>query len=342
MPVNLGLLAELPGTWRGSGFNIAASPDFRNRSDVVLNLNLTADELAYDVVPATIHNRGFSQPDIELFGMTYLQHSTDATTGAPIHAEPGFWINQPPTTEPPAEPPPGGQLVARMWSIPHGASMVAQGFALPFCGPPTLSPGTDPTAGSDPAFSVFPSFNSTPSLPAYPDPAASISVAGSSEAQSRFARYDVGTHEALPAEITQQLVNDPIILLQQKVEQQVAEGYQFEGVALNISTGSPVRFRAQPTAVSDPDVLDMPQFGGGIANLGFLRGVSDQKPNLSTALVYATFWLEKLTHPDGRPPLLQLQYAQAALVNFPARNIVGQPNMSWPHVSVSTLHRATV
>lgn len=337
MLVNLGLLAELPGTWRGSGFNIAASPDFENRSDVVLNLNLTSDVLSYDPVPATIHNRGFSQPDIELFGMTYLQHSTDTTTGAPIHAEPGFWINQPPTTQPPAEPPAGGQLVARMWSIPHGASMVAQGFALPFSGPPTLSPGTDPTTGSAPAFSVFPSFNSTPSLPAYPDSEAAVSVAGTS-ARSMFARYDVAEHKTLPAGISQQLINDPVVLLQQNIAQQLAEGYQFEGVALNISTASPVRFHPS-SAGADHDVVDVPQFGGGIANLGFLRGVSDQQPNLSVALVYATFWLEKLTHPDGRPPILQLQYAQTALVNFPARTIAGQPNMSWPHVSVSTLHR---
>ncbi|HET9875034.1 MAG TPA: heme-binding protein [Mycobacterium sp.] len=338
---NLGLLAELAGTWQGRGFNIAASPDFQNQNNVFLNLNLTSDTLAFDPIPATIHNRGFSQPDIELFGMTYLQHSTDATTGGPLHVEPGFWINLPPTTQPAANPPAGGQLVARMWNIPHGASMVAQGFALPFFGPPVLSPGTDPTGGSNPAFSRFPSFNSTPLLPAFPDPKATVFAAGSSEAQSKtdggFAEYTLPGPRELPPSITQQLVNDPIILLQQTIEQQLADGYEFEGVALNISTASSIPFQPQPGPPSG--TVDVPQFGGGIANLAFLRGISEQKPNLSVALVYATFWLEKLHHRDGRPPLMQLQYAQTALVNFPARNVPGQPNMSWPHVTVSTLQK---
>lgn len=336
---SLGPLAELAGTWHGNGFNIAASPDSQNRGSIFLNLNLTSDTVSFDPVPATIHNRGFTQPDIELFGLTYVQHSTDTTTGAPIHAEPGFWINQPPTTQPPASPPPGGRLVARMWSIPHGASMVAQGFAVPFSGPPVISAGTDHAAGSDPAFSVFPSFNSTPLLPAFPDPKASISAAGTSAAgatgantDGALAPYTLSNQPSLPAAITQQLINDPIVLLQQTIEQQVAEGYRFEGVALNVATASTVPFRPKP--------VDAPQFGGGIANLAFLRGISEAKPNLSVALVYATFWLEKLSHPDGRPPLLQLQYAQTALVNCPARNIAGQPNVSWPHVSVSTLHKA--
>lgn len=337
---SLGPLAELAGTWQGSGFNIAASPDLKNRGDVFLNLNLTSDTVSFDPVPATIHNRGFTQPDIELFGLTYLQHSTDTTTGAPIHAEPGFWINQPPTTQPPASPPPGGQLIARMWSVPHGASMVAQGFALPFSGPPVISAGSDPAAGRDPAFSFFPSFNSTPLLPAFPDPTASISAAGTSAAgtsttkahtDGALAPYTLTSPSPLPPAITQQLVNDPIVLLQQTISQQLAEGYRFEGVALNVATASTVPFQPKPVTAS--------QFGGGIANLAFLRGISEAAPNLSVALVYATYWLEKLSHPDGRPPLLQLQYAQTALVNFPARTIAGQPNMSWPHVSVSTLHK---
>ncbi|MBS9532522.1 hypothetical protein KIH27_02850 [Mycobacterium sp. M1] len=320
----LGLLTDLPGTWHGTGFNIAASPDFGGGGDVFLNLNLTVDTVTFDPVPAIIHNRGFAQADIELFGMTYLQHSTDATTGGPIHAEPGFWINQPPTTSPAAAPPPGGQLIARMWSIPHGASMVAQGFALPFSGPPVLN------GGAAPAFSCFPSFNSTPLSPAFPDPAATISPAGAAEAG--FGEYRVESHPALPLAITQQLVNDPITLLQSVIEQQVADGYAFEGVALNISTAASVPFAS--------GAVELPQFGGGVTNLGFLRGASDRQPNLSVAGVYATFWIQRLSHPDGRPTLLQLQYVQTALVNFPARSRSGQPNLSWPHVSVSTLHRA--
>lgn len=344
----LGPLAGLAGAWQGSGFNIAARPDFQNQGNVVLELNLTSDTLSFDPIPAVIHNRGFSQRDLELFGLSYLQHSHDATTGGPIHIEPGMWINQPSTTQPPAEPPSGGQLVARMWSIPHGASFVAQGFALPFSGPPVISLGIDPVSGSGPAFSSFPAFNSTPLLPAFPDPKSAVFAAGTSVAQATpdggLSAYTLTDSKALPPSITQQLVNDPVTLLQQKIEQQIAEGYQFEGVAVNVATASSIPFHPQPVApsASGPSAVtvDVPQFGGGIANLGFLRGISDQQPNLSVALVYATFWIEKLTHPDGRPPLMQLQYAQTALVNFPARNLPGQPNMSWPHVSVSTLQKA--
>lgn len=359
---NLSLLAELAGTWHGGGLNIAARPDFQNQNNVFLGLNLTSDMLSFDPIPSSIHNRGFSQPDIELFGLTYLQKSSDATTGGALHIEPGMWIKQPSTTQPPADPPSGGQLIARMWSIPHGASLVAQGFALPFSGPPVISPGTDATSGGNPAFSSFPSFNSTPLLPAFPDPKSSIFAAGTSEAQSKVngglpeytftnqqdlqnTRAPQGNlPQVLPPSITQQIVNDPIVLLQQTIEQQIADGYQFEGVALNISTASAIPFHRQPVVFPDPglhpNTVNVPQFGGGIANHSFLLGISDQKPNLSTVLVYATFWLEKLHHPDGRPPLMQLQYAQTALVNFPARNIPGQPNLSWPHITVSTLQRA--
>jgi hypothetical protein len=332
----LGPLAGLAGTWQGTGFNIAARPDFQNRGDVVVERNLTSDALSFDPIPAVINNRGFAQPDIELFGLSYLQHSHDATSGWPIHIEPGMWINQPSTTQPPAEPPPGGQLVARMFSIPHGASFVAQGFALPFSGPPVISPGADPVSGSQPAFSSFPAFNSTPLRPAFPEPESAVHAAGTSATQAGsdggLSAYTVAGAQRLPASITQQLVDDPVTLLQQQVEQQLAEGYRFEGVAVNVATTSTIPF--------DPQPVDVPQFGGGIANLGFLRGVSDQQPNLSVSLVYSTFWIEKLSHPDGRPPLVQLQYAQTALVDFPARSLPGMPNMSWPHVSVSTLQQA--
>ena len=60
-----------------------------------------------------------------------------------------------------------------------------------------------------------------------------------------------------------------------------------------------------------------------------------------TTLVYATFWLEKLTHPDGRPVVMQLQYAQMTMLNFPVpTTIIPAPNnLAWPHITVSTLQR---
>lgn len=347
VPPNLGLLAELAGTWRGGGLNLAARPDFRQNRDAVLAVSRTADTISFTEMPAVVHNRGFTQADLDLYGLTYLQRTDDADDGAALHIETGMWINQPPTTRPPADPPSGGQLVARMWNIPHGASFVAQGFALPFTGPPVLGPDENPTGGTHPAFAGFPSFNGTPVLPGFPDPAAAICAAGTTagtvRADGAFTDYTIGNRASTPPGITQELIDDPVVLLQRHVAEQVAQGYRFEGVALNISTAPSISFRPAAAVFyeSEPSAVTVvaPQFGGEIANLAFLRGVSEDLPNMRTTLVYATFWLQRLTHPDGRPPLLQLQYAQSALVNFPDRTIAGRPNVSWPHVTVATLHR---
>lgn len=347
----LGLLAELSGTWHGQGFNLVARPDFEDTANTFLELNLTRETLEFDPISSSIPNRGFAQPDIELFGLTYLQQITDATTGGALHIEPGIWITQPATSSPPLSPPPAGQIVARMGNIPHGNSLLAEGTATPFSGPPVISPGAQPIAGGNPAFSAFPSFNSTPMLPL----GSPIFAAGTAEATSKpgggFSQYTL-TNEASPANprtplgnqppvlppgITQDLVNDPILLLQRTIQDQIAQGYSFAGTALNIATEASVTFNTQPivlpTAPTSPTVtVSLPQFGGGTENLAFLQ------TNAATALVYATFWIETLTHPT-QPTFMQLQYAQMVLLNFPAITIPGKPNLSWPHVSVATLRK---
>ena len=169
--------------------------------------------------------------------MTYLQKISDATTGGALHIEPGIWITQPATSEPFLSPPDGGQLVSRMANIPHGNSLLAQGVATAFEGPPTISPGANPVAGGNPAFSLFPSFNSTaidlaPVLTAGAPLGAPVFAAGTSEAQSKFnggftqytlanaasptnTRTPLGNVPAvLPPAITQALLNDPVTLLQ--------------------------------------------------------------------------------------------------------------------------------
>lgn len=158
---SLGLLADLAGNWHGTGFNLVARPDFQDKTNTFLELNLTSETTKFDPISSVIPNRGFGQPDIQLFGLTYLQKISDATTGGALHIEPGIWINQEPTTDPLLTPPAGGQLVSRMATIPHGNSLLAQGVATPFAGSPTISPGANPITGGNPAFSLFPSFNST-------------------------------------------------------------------------------------------------------------------------------------------------------------------------------------
>ncbi len=140
----------------------------------------------------------------------------------------------------------------------------------------------------------------------------------------------------LPPGITQSLVNDPITLLQQTIQEQVAQGYSFSSSVLNISTAPTITFFTAPVINGAPlpgtEPVSLVQAGGGAENLSFLQ------PNADTTLVYATFWLEKLTHPD-QPTIMQLQYAQMVMLNFPALNIPGQPPFAWPHVSVATLQK---
>jgi hypothetical protein len=357
---DLGLLAELAGNWHGTGFNLVARPDFQDQTNLFLELNLTSETTKFDPISSSIPNRGFLQPDIELFGLTYLQKISDATTGGALHIEPGIWITQPATAEPFLSPPDGGQLVSRMANIPHGNSLLAQGVATAFEGPPTISPGANPIAGGNPAFSLFPSFNSTaidlaPALTAGAPLGAPVFAAGTSEAQSKrnggFTQYTLANAASpantrtplgnvpavLPPAITQALLNDPITLLQQTVVDQIAQGYSFSGVALNISTAQSINFFAAPVIFGAPlpastPPVNLTQAGGGAENLLFLQ------PNADTTLVYATFWLEKLTHPD-QPTIMQLQYAQMVMLNFPALTIPGTPVFAWPHVSVATLRK---
>ncbi len=64
------------------------------------------------------------------------------------------------------------------------------------------------------------------------------------------------------------------------------------------------------------------------------------KTNAESALIYATFWITRVSHPHRRESFLQLQYAQMVLLNFPILKAgPGSPVLSWPHVSVATLHK---
>ena len=296
---NLGLLAELAGRWHGTGFNLVARPDFEDQTNLFLELNLTTETTEFTPISSSIPNRGFAQTDIELFGLTYLVHISDATTGGALHIEPGIWVMQPATSQPLQSPPAGGQLVTRMANIPHGNSLVAQGIATPFDGPPTLSPGANPISGGNPEFSVFPSFNTTaidlqgPGLLAPGVPlGAPIFAAGTSEAQSKpgggFSQYNLGIPISptntrtplgnlppiLPPAITQQLLNDPVTLLQQTVQEQLAQGYSFSVVALNISTATEITFFSAPVINGNPlpttTPVNLPQAGGSIGNIEFL------------------------------------------------------------------------
>jgi len=368
---NLGLLADLGGSWRGSGFNLIARPDFQGNAPLYLQLNQTNETLKIDPIGSSIPNRGFGQDDMELFGLTYLQKISDASTDGALHIEPGIWVTQPETAYPPETPPSGGQIVARMATIPHGNSVLAQGGATPFTGPPVLGAG-----GQKYAFSVFPSFNSTPfaippQLPSQPPTLPAINAAGSSEQLTApalahpappFPEYNLaiadsaanprtpfGTSPAdpsLPPSIEgvamQDVVNDPILILQATIAKQVDEGYSFEGVALNVATQSSITFLANKNDPQGPSTpVPVIDGAGGIENILFLEGgepTGTKGPNALTSLVYSTFWIEKVTHPL-RDPFMQLQYAQMTILNFGILNVPGVI-LGWPHISVATLRKS--
>jgi len=122
----LGPLAELPGFWEGTGFSVIARPDFRpeNSDGFFLQLNILRESVEFRPIGSPITNRGSQQPDVSLYGVTYLHRVTDAATGGALHIEPGIWLNIPATADPPAD-----ASVARLSTIPHGNSVCATGFS---------------------------------------------------------------------------------------------------------------------------------------------------------------------------------------------------------------------
>ena len=126
----------------------------------------------------------------------------------------------------------------------------------------------------------------------------------------------------LPATINgvvmQTVINDPTRILQEAIKGQNI----LEMVVIDIATV------ANPTGTKP--VTDG---GGGIENIPFLI------TNADTAMVFATFWIERISHPAH--DFMQLQYVQTVILNFPILKPKPAPPVpfSWPHVSVATLQK---
>ena len=140
-------------------------------------------------------------------------------------------------------------------------------------------------------------------------------------------------------------MNDPIKLLQAVITKQKADGHTFEGTVLNIATQANITFFKNPNSkAGDPTVVVMPTNGaGGIENILFLEGgspVGAKGANADTALVYATFWIEKVKHPLHRT-FMQLQHAQMVILDFEILKLLPATvvNLGWPHISVATLRK---
>ena len=189
--LNLGPLAHLAGNWAGTGFNIIWRPDntgdpgFKVRR--FLQLNQTKETFNFDTIASAVPNRGlFKQPDINIYGLNYLQKVKDndvdlpgfpdfPNAGEDLHIEPGLFLNVPASggVEDPNDltgdvtDPVIPASVVRLATIPHGVSVLLQGnapSATPVPGPPTIPlvypiaeiteaytdyPGYDPAVGTD-------------------------------------------------------------------------------------------------------------------------------------------------------------------------------------------------
>jgi hypothetical protein len=305
----LGFLAELAGTWHGKGFNLIARPDGTGGAPLFLELNQTDETLKIEPIGSEIPNRGDGIPDIDLFGLTYLQKISDSVTGGALHIEPGIWVRLPDSGQPGVP-----ESVIRMASIPHGNALLAQGQATQvspaggtFAIPP-VNTAPFPQGGAMPAggtVSGFPEYNLT-----VPESATNP-------------RTPLGDTPPvpLPAAIDgvpmQTVINDPTRLLQQAIKGQNIT----EMVVIDIATV------ANPTGTKP-----VPNGGGGVENIPFLSA------NADAAIVFATFWIEKVARPVGH--FMQLQYVQSVLLNFPILKAGGPPApFSWPHVSVATLRK---
>jgi hypothetical protein len=340
--LQLGPLASLVGSWKGSGFNAIWRPDNPSsepESDIkrFLELNLTSETLDFHVIPGVVPNRGLApQTDLSLYGLHYLQRVTDAdapgfsTAGQALHLEPGLFMSVPASQEPdyPAS-------IVRMASIPHGVTVMMAGpnpGTTPVAGPPTIPPiypiealpGFNPAAGSlglgiQPV--DLPPTNNDGAEHIVPEVNTAVDGAGSQ------------SNGPFPAAF-QGYINDPNSLLREAIAGQDILGT--------------ITIR-----------LDTDAVGNSIGNIPFLGFNATSipnnppPPNAFVSSVDATFWIEWVRIPfapvpplpDGAPrpdatllgiepfwpvpTFLQLQYSQVVILVF--------NGVLWPHVTVATL-----
>jgi hypothetical protein len=335
-PPDLGPLAVLVGNWHGNGFNTIFRPNNPVTptplpqpvgGDNILELNLTSETLSFSSSLGSVPNRGLEQGDVFLNGVPYLQSINDVTIAdepVGIHLEPGIWVIVPPTTHP-AE----GVTFARMASIPHGTTILAQGTSTVVNGPPHIAAvDITPFVTGAPGNKIpFPSQIATnEGTPRIPQDLAPFIAAGT---------------------ITQAMLTDPNSVLRDHIAGQ----HITSTTVLSISTS--------PAA---------PLFGGGAENIAFLLGQPKPNARTvqMTATFWFENVEHKIVVPGhaapGQPHLIkphpthpsqpvptfsitpphgltgphtitvqtrQIQYTQTVMLDF--------AGLTWPHVSVATL-----
>jgi hypothetical protein len=337
---SLGFLADLAGTWTGTGFNLIARPDRDGGSPLFLELNRTIETLTFTPISSNIPNRGSLDKAITLFGLTYQQTVMDAVTKGALHIEEGMWVHVPSLDQNVGEPN-EKQSIFRIGTIPHGNSLLAQGNAITV---PSLPGNTfDPNAVNPATTAPFAVGEPMP-LPGTLGRFPPYNLGDLSPAAVNF-RTPSGDSPATPLPVAilgvpmQDVIDNPTLLLTAALAGQHIESM----VVLNVATAaSQLRLLPNPDNTDPPpteDILAPVGGGGGVENIPFLQR------NADAATVFATFWIEKLK--TGNDTTLQLQYVQTVFLNFPIVTKTSAPedppqfsigpNLTWPHVSVATL-----
>lgn len=300
LPPILGPLSAFTGTFTGQGFNTIFRPDSKitptpmpgpinttDPDDNVLELNLTDETMSFSNNLGSIPNRGsLQQADAFLNGVPYLQTINDVTTGTPvgIHFEPGIWLAVPATTHP-NEP----FTVARMASIPHGTTIVAQGTALPpVAGKPTIAAiDITPFIGGNPANKI-PFQNQT-----------------ATNQTTRRLPQDL-TALIASGKLTQAMITDPNTVLRNQIAHQTIT----QTIVIETSTkpGSPLSDGPLPAIPSPGPHPTAPNFAGGTANIAFLQGLPAPPPggngaNANAFQMDAVFWIETVVYDIDVPAL---------------------------------------
>ena len=283
-----GGIGNFPGTWTGKGFNLIWRPHFNApgtpASDHFLQLNVTSESIEFAGVGGPVPNRGLGEKDIAIFAIRYLQQIHDANFPLPLgggglHVEPGFWLSIPATPETAGLP-----SLVRAASIPHGTTILTQGQATSQL-PPII-----------PVVSTVPFETASGQLVPFSN-------------ESTLTAASAFRTSPLPTSITQEMVDNPNILLTDNNLEAANQGFRIvDSLEITVSAGGVT--------------------AAGAAGVGALGNIPFLAPNAEVAQVNATFWLERVTNPAGAS-FLQLQYSQTVFLNF--------NGLSWPHVTVGNL-----
>ncbi|HEV3047976.1 MAG TPA: heme-binding protein [Solirubrobacteraceae bacterium] len=352
--LNLGPLASLPGSWRGTGFNVMWRPDNSKNPafDEIhrfLELNLTSETLDFHVIPGVVPNRGAgNQEDLNLYGLHYLQRVSDAdvppvtTAGEALHIEPGLFMNVPESENHKAP------TIVRMGSIPHGVTVLMQG----------KTPSTVPVDGPPKIPAIYPLEQLPEFVPEKPQ-------AGEPDKNPPIEGLGI-----MPVDVTTPPVQPPPPLKGQKSKQHEVKEVVIENDKPGKTNGPfPAEFQAyieNPNKVlTDANVgkdilgsiaieLSTEEVEDSIGNIPFLGAPKEQDAaepanNAFVQSARATFWIEWVRIPNAKgrplgdkgdpahqiepyleePTYLQLQYSQSVILVF--------NKVLWPHITVATL-----